>query len=102
MKILTAAITKDLAPNGALRASINLGNPVLAQGTPTAPSGVTVDIARRRAMSTVTPLGAVGVPWANTGLPRLIEARSAPFGARSLVMAAVRIFMERSVGHLCD
>jgi polar amino acid transport system substrate-binding protein len=46
MKIVTAAITKDLAPNGALRASINLGNPVLAQGTPTAPSGVTVDIAR--------------------------------------------------------
>ncbi|MBT2508340.1 transporter substrate-binding domain-containing protein [Streptomyces sp. ISL-98] len=46
MTILTAAITRDLAPNGALRASINLGNPVLAQGTPTAPTGVTVDIAR--------------------------------------------------------
>jgi len=27
-----------------LRASINLGNPVLAQGTPAVPSGVTVDI----------------------------------------------------------
>jgi polar amino acid transport system substrate-binding protein len=36
----------DLAPSGALRASINLGNPVLAQGTPDAPTGVTVDIAR--------------------------------------------------------
>ena len=36
----------DLAPTGVLRASINLGNPVLAQGTPEAPSGVTVDIAR--------------------------------------------------------
>ena len=46
MTIVTAAITKDLAPEGALRASINLGNPVLAQGTPTAPTGVTVDIAR--------------------------------------------------------
>ncbi|WP_455352996.1 transporter substrate-binding domain-containing protein [Streptomyces sp. SYSU K217416] len=46
MKITTAAIAKDLAPIGALRASINLGNPVLAQGTPTAPAGVTVDIAR--------------------------------------------------------
>ncbi|MET9514875.1 transporter substrate-binding domain-containing protein [Streptomyces sp. NPDC002994] len=44
--IVTAAITKDLAPSGALRVSINLGNPVLAQGTPTAPTGVTVDIAR--------------------------------------------------------
>ncbi|TDV55334.1 polar amino acid transport system substrate-binding protein [Actinophytocola oryzae] len=29
-----------------LRVSINLGNPVLAQGTPAAPTGVTVDIAR--------------------------------------------------------
>jgi polar amino acid transport system substrate-binding protein len=29
-----------------LRASINLGNPVLAQGTPAEPGGVTVDIAR--------------------------------------------------------
>ncbi|MFD2082637.1 polar amino acid transport system substrate-binding protein [Actinopolymorpha cephalotaxi] len=42
----TAAIAEDLAPTGVLRASINLGNPVLAQGTPTNPSGVTVDIAR--------------------------------------------------------
>ncbi|HXH80251.1 transporter substrate-binding domain-containing protein [Nocardioides sp.] len=39
-------ITDDLAPTGTLRASINLGNPVLAQGPPDAPAGVTVDIAR--------------------------------------------------------
>jgi polar amino acid transport system substrate-binding protein len=39
-------IASDLASTGTLRASINLGNPVLAQGTPTSPSGVTVDIAR--------------------------------------------------------
>ena len=38
--------TKGIAPNGVLRAAINLGNPVLAQGTPAAPAGVTVDIAR--------------------------------------------------------
>jgi polar amino acid transport system substrate-binding protein len=37
---------EDLAPTGVLRVSINLGNPVLAQGTPAAPTGVTVDIAR--------------------------------------------------------
>ncbi|WP_326556209.1 transporter substrate-binding domain-containing protein [Micromonospora sp. NBC_01796] len=43
---LTAAVREDLAPTGVLRASINLGNPVLAQGTPAAPTGVTVDIAR--------------------------------------------------------
>ena len=41
-----AAVAADLAPDGVLRAAINLGNPVLAQGTPTAPAGVTVDIAR--------------------------------------------------------
>jgi polar amino acid transport system substrate-binding protein len=39
-------LVTDLAPSGVLRASINLGNPVLAQGTPDAPAGVTVDIAR--------------------------------------------------------
>ncbi|MFF0748196.1 transporter substrate-binding domain-containing protein [Streptomyces sp. NPDC004267] len=39
-------IAADLAPAGTLRASINLGNPVLAQGTPDAPSGITVDLAR--------------------------------------------------------
>ncbi|WP_069811297.1 transporter substrate-binding domain-containing protein [Streptomyces sp. TP-A0874] len=44
--VITTAVTTDLAPSGVLRASINLGNPVLAQGTPTAPKGVTVDIAR--------------------------------------------------------
>lgn len=35
-----------LAPTGVLRASINLGNPVLARGTPASPAGVTVDLAR--------------------------------------------------------
>ncbi|MFF1377477.1 transporter substrate-binding domain-containing protein [Streptomyces sp. NPDC058308] len=46
MKITPAAVAQDLAPAGVLRASINLGNPVLAQGTSAAPSGITVDIAR--------------------------------------------------------
>ncbi len=39
-------LVTDLAPTGTLRASINLGNPVLAQGSAAKPSGVTVDIAR--------------------------------------------------------
>jgi polar amino acid transport system substrate-binding protein len=46
METVNAAIAQDLAPQGTLRAAINLGNPILAQGTPTAPSGVTVDITR--------------------------------------------------------
>jgi polar amino acid transport system substrate-binding protein len=39
-------VVKDLAATGKLRAAINLGNIVLAQGTPDAPSGVTVELAR--------------------------------------------------------
>jgi polar amino acid transport system substrate-binding protein len=40
------AVVGDLVPGGVLRAAINLGNPVLAQGTVAAPAGVTVEIAR--------------------------------------------------------
>src|SRR5688572_29300574 len=39
----------DFAPTGPLRAAINIGNPVLAKGTPDAPRGVTVDLARELA-----------------------------------------------------
>jgi polar amino acid transport system substrate-binding protein len=39
-------VASELAPTGTLRASINLGNPVLVQGDATDPRGVTVDIAR--------------------------------------------------------
>ena len=38
-------ILEDLVPTGSLRAAINLGNPVLAQGSEESPGGVTVDIA---------------------------------------------------------
>jgi polar amino acid transport system substrate-binding protein len=41
----TSGIVTDLAPAGILRAALNLGNPVLVQGTAAAPTGVTVDIA---------------------------------------------------------
>jgi polar amino acid transport system substrate-binding protein len=46
MQSVAATIVTDLAPTGVLRTAINLGNPVLAQGTPAAPAGVTVDIGR--------------------------------------------------------
>jgi polar amino acid transport system substrate-binding protein len=39
-------VLKELAPTGTLRASINLGNIVLAQGTPDNPGGVTPALAR--------------------------------------------------------
>ena len=46
MSAETAAVAANLAPGGTLRAAVNLGNPVLAQGTAAAPTGVAVDIAR--------------------------------------------------------
>ncbi|TDU87671.1 polar amino acid transport system substrate-binding protein [Kribbella voronezhensis] len=46
MVSVSDVVVKDLAAEGVLRASINLGNPVLAQGTAEEPAGVTVDIAR--------------------------------------------------------
>jgi polar amino acid transport system substrate-binding protein len=46
MRNVAAEIVTDLVPAGVLRAAINLGNPVLAQGTPAAPAGVTIDISR--------------------------------------------------------
>lgn len=49
-------IAADLAPTGTLRASINLGNPVLAQGTPDEPAGVTVDLAREVAARLGVPV----------------------------------------------
>jgi polar amino acid transport system substrate-binding protein len=45
MRNVTADVVTDLAPTGALRTALNLGNPVLVQGTAAAPTGVTVDIA---------------------------------------------------------
>ena len=60
-----ADVVKQLTPTGTLRAAINLGNPVLAQGTADAPRGITVDLARelaRRlgAQLTLAPFPAAG------------------------------------------
>jgi len=45
-------IVKDLAPTGKLRAAINLGNAILAQGSAQEPRGLTVDLARELARRT--------------------------------------------------
>src|SRR5437762_1408532 len=42
-------VMKDLAPTGTLRASINLGNIVLANGSPDNPGGVTPELTRELA-----------------------------------------------------
>lgn len=64
------SVVEDLAPSGALRVSINLGNPVLAQGTAEHPRGITVDLARDLA-------GLLGVPLET----RCFDAARDAFGA---------------------
>jgi polar amino acid transport system substrate-binding protein len=54
--VIDPAILKDLAPTGKLRATINLGNIVLAQGTPDAPRGITVDLSRELARRLGVPV----------------------------------------------
>jgi polar amino acid transport system substrate-binding protein len=54
--IVTPDIVKSLAPSGTLKATINLGNMVLAQGTPDAPRGITVDIAHELAKRLGVPV----------------------------------------------
>src|SRR5438067_9755279 len=66
-------VIKQLAPSGKLRVAINLGNPVLAQGTPDAPRGVTVDLARELARRTGLALELV--PFAAAG--KVFEALKA-------------------------
>ena len=56
MSTVSADVLKDLAPTGTLRASINLGNIVLAQGTPDNPSGVTPELARELAKRLGVPV----------------------------------------------
>ncbi|WP_406021798.1 transporter substrate-binding domain-containing protein [Nocardioides sp. NBC_00850] len=58
------AIRGALAPSGLLRAVINLGNPVLAQGSSAAPRGVSVAIARQIAAWIGVPLDMTLVPAA--------------------------------------
>ena len=69
-------ITEDLAPTGVLRASINLGNPVLAQGTPDAPTGVTVDIARELGSRLGVPVELVAFDAARKSFEAMTSGRA--------------------------
>lgn len=53
---ITPAIVQSFAPTGTLRAAINLGNPVLVQGTIENPAGVTVELATELAKRLGVPL----------------------------------------------
>src|SRR5256885_6231779 len=76
-------VLKDLAPTGTLRAWINRGNIVLAQGTPDNPGGVTPALARELARR-------LGVPCALTcfdGAGKAFEAMKA--GQVDIVFLAI-------------
>src|ERR1041385_4858886 len=76
-------VLKELAPTGTLRASINLGNIVLANGTPDNPGGITPALARELAKR-------LGVPCALTcfdGAGKAFEACKA--GQVDIVFLAI-------------
>jgi polar amino acid transport system substrate-binding protein len=66
-------VVSELAPAGVLRAAINLGNPVLAQGTAAAPAGVTVDIANELAARLGVPAELVCVNAARESLEAMLR-----------------------------
>ena len=67
---------RALCPTGSLRAVINLGNPVLAQGTSDAPTGVTVDIARELAARLGVELELTTVTAARDSYAALVEGHA--------------------------
>jgi polar amino acid transport system substrate-binding protein len=76
MRNMSSAVGTDLAPGGVLRASINLGNPVLAQGTPAEPAGVAVDIARQIATRLDVPVEFVCFTAARDSLEAIMTGRA--------------------------
>lgn len=76
MSTVTAAVVRDLAPTGVLRASINLGNPVLAHGTAQSPGGVTVDIAREVGARLDVPVEPVCFDAARTSFEAMASGRA--------------------------
>ncbi len=66
----------ELAPTGTLVASINLGNPVLAQGDPQDPRGVTVDLAREFAARLGVPVEFLCFTAAKDSFAALVDGRA--------------------------
>ncbi len=72
----TMDLVTDLAPTGTLRVSINLGNPVLAQGTADRLSGVTVDIANELGRRLGTPVDFTCFGAARESYEAMVEDRA--------------------------
>ncbi len=69
-------ILEDLTPTGTLRAAINLGNPVLAGGTPEEPAGVTVDLARELGRRLGVPVELVCFGAARESFEAMVAGRA--------------------------
>lgn len=67
--------TRQIAASGTLRVVINLGNPVLAQGSPEDPGGVTVGIAREVARWLGVPLAIECVDAARDAYSAIVDGR---------------------------
>jgi polar amino acid transport system substrate-binding protein len=65
-----------IAPTGVLRASINLGNPVLAHGTPEDPGGVTVELAREVGRRLGVPVELLCFTAARDSFAALVDGRA--------------------------
>ncbi len=65
-----------VAPTGTLRVVLNLGNPVLAQGTPDDPRGVTVALAQEMARWLGVPLDLTCVGAARGAYAAMVEGRA--------------------------
>ncbi|MEU9340300.1 transporter substrate-binding domain-containing protein [Streptomyces sp. NPDC048278] len=76
MACTNADLARDLAPTGVLRASINLGNPVLAQGTPELPSGITVELAHEIAARLNLPVEFVCFDAARKSYAAMVEGQA--------------------------
>jgi polar amino acid transport system substrate-binding protein len=70
------AVVGDLVPGGVLRAAINLGNPVLAQGPVAAPAGVTVEIARELGARLGVPVDLVCCDAARESFEAMVRGRA--------------------------
>jgi polar amino acid transport system substrate-binding protein len=75
MSVPGPRVVEDLAAEGVLRASINLGNAVLAAGSPDHPSGVTVDLAGAVAARLGVPVRLVCVDAARRAVEALHAQR---------------------------
>ncbi|GGV00622.1 transporter substrate-binding domain-containing protein [Streptomyces spectabilis] len=76
MTTIDAEISRGLAPDGVLRASINLGNPVLAQGSAEEPAGVTVELAREVAARLGVPVRFLCFDAARKSYAAMAEGRA--------------------------